>query len=91
MEKAEKFIIEHTRNCSNLLYRDYIGGFDKTVYQSWLTPDHARRVAEIAREETIKEVCELLKNNIAEYVLPNKGLDLDWFIEDLKKNLEDKV
>jgi hypothetical protein len=46
---------------------------------------------EQAEEETIKEVCELLKNNIDEYVLPNKGLDLDWLIEDLKKNLEDKV
>jgi len=66
MSKAEKFIQNYTRNCSNLLYRDYVGGFDKTVYQSWLTPDQARKAVEIAREEIIEEICMWLEDNISE-------------------------
>lgn len=87
MSKAEKFIQEYTRNCSNLLYRDYTGGFDKTAYHPWLTPDQARRVAEIAREETIKEVCEWLNNNKEEYQYkaPYNYFDMGQCTEDLKK------
>ena len=62
MSKAEKFIQEHTKNCSNLLYRDCIEGLDKTVYQPWLTPDQARRAVEIAREETLLEVASWIND-----------------------------
>lgn len=86
MEKVEEFIREHKKDWSYEWYDDFSQG-----YEPWLTTEYARSVAEIAREETINEICELLKNNIAEYILPNKGLDLDWFIEDLKKYLEGKV
>lgn len=90
MSKAEKFIKGCTRNCSNeVAYSGMIEG-SEFRYHEWLTPDHARRAVEIAREETVEEVCELLKNNIAEYILPNKGLDLDWFIEDLKRAMKDE-
>lgn len=54
MSKAEKFIQDYTRNCSNKivwnvesLTHDYI---------PWLTPDQARKAVEIAREETLLEV-----------------------------------
>ena len=91
MSKAEKFISDCTRNCSNELCA-VEDRFEKKVisYHEWLTPDQARRAVEIAREETVEEVCKLLKNNIAEYILPNKGLDLDWFIEDLKQAMKDE-
>ena len=88
MSKAEKFIQDYTRNCSNLLYRDYIGGFDKIVYNSWLTPDQARRVAEIAREETINEVCEWLEVNLPIYISYYErgiGEGSGEFIDGLKK------
>jgi len=92
MSKAEKFIQDCTRNRSNeLVAVESRAGKEVVSYHEWLTPDQALRAVEIAREETVKEMCELLKNNIAEYVLPNKGLDLDWFIEDLKKHFKDKV
>ena len=68
MSRAEKFISEHTKDCSNLLYRDYIQGFDKTVYQHWLTPDQARKAVEIAREEMVEKVCEFLENNLCCYI-----------------------
>ena len=52
MSKAEKFIQEHTKNCSNELcaVEDRFG--KKVIsYHEWLTPDQARRAVEIAREE----------------------------------------
>jgi len=74
MEKVEQYIMEKTNQFSNE------DGFD---YIPWLTPDHARKAAEIAREETIKEVCEWLDNHTM--------LSEKWYIEDLKKHLEDKL
>lgn len=54
MSKAEKFIEEYTRNCSN-----YTGVINKKTcegyYVPWLTPDQAREAVEIAREETIEK------------------------------------
>lgn len=61
MSRAEKFIQEHTKEGDNLLYRDYIGGFDKTVYQPWLTPDLARMAVEIAREEMLDKAVGWIK------------------------------
>lgn len=66
MSKAEKFIQDCTRNCSNLLYRDYVQGFDKTVYQPWLTPDQARKAVEIAREEMMEKACRGYCDDICE-------------------------
>jgi len=85
MSKAEKFIQDYTRNCSNLLYRDYIGGFDKTVYQPWFTPDDARRAVEIAREE----IYEWLSENFFNYFEARCSM-LDMFLEDLKQAMKDE-
>ena len=49
MSKAEKFIEDCTRHCSNA-YWDKNGG---DSYFPWLTPDQARRAVEIAKEELI--------------------------------------
>ena len=76
MSKAEKFIQDYTRNCFN--YNSY-----SQTPEPWLTPDQARNAVEITMEETIKEVCEWLDNHTM--------LSEKWFIEDLKKHLEDKV
>ena len=85
MSKAEKFIQDYTRNCSNLLYGDYIGGFNKTVYQPWFTPDDARKAVEIAREE----IYEWLKDNIHMYNGECEG-DRKAIIEDLKQAIKDE-
>jgi len=73
MSKAEKFILESTNQFSNE------DGFD---YIPWLTPDQARKAVEIAREETIKEVCEWLDNHTM--------LSEKWYIEDLKQAMKDE-
>ena len=56
MSKAEKYIQENTRNCSNVVaYSGMIEG-SELRYHEWLTPDQARKAVEIAREETLLEV-----------------------------------
>lgn len=88
MSKAEKFIQDYTRNCSNLLYRDYVGGFDKTVYQPWLTPDQARKAVEIAREEMAEKGIEFLKDHLEGYDI--FGSDIERSIESFKLAMEDE-
>lgn len=56
MSRAEKFIQDYTRNCSNTFYDPYDTGDAITIYVPWLTPDQAREAVEIAREETLLEV-----------------------------------
>ncbi len=54
MSKAEKFIQDCTRGCSNELcaVEDRFG--KKVIsYHEWLTPDQALKAVEIAREEMI--------------------------------------
>ena len=95
MEKVEQYIKEHTRNCSNEIIIPTQDGCSYTKgYTSWLTPDDARKVANIAREETIKEVCEWLDNHNDYICGSTNGIaryDMDKLIEDLKKHLEDKA
>jgi trimethylamine:corrinoid methyltransferase-like protein len=91
MSKADKFIQDCTRNCSNLFYRDYVGGFDKTVYQSWLTPVQAKEAVEIAR----KEIYEWLANHYRDYMHNPTGKKLEAFfgmdmINDLKQAMNDE-
>lgn len=87
MEKVEQYIKEYTRNCNNEIIIPTQDGCSYTKgYTSWLTPDHARKVAEIAREETIKEVCEWIKYNNE-----NGGCSFDGWENDLKKHLNSKV
>lgn len=83
MEKVEQYIKEHTKETSSPII-DWNGNI--AIYQPWLTPKDARRVAEIAREETIKEVCEWIKYNNE-----NGGCSFDGWENDLKKHLNSKV
>jgi hypothetical protein len=55
MSKAEKFIEDYTRNCSNEMESPLYAN-PKLNFYPWLTPDQARRAVEIAREETLLEV-----------------------------------
>ena len=55
MSKAEKFIQDYTRSCSNI---EYTQGVYEPSYQPWLTPDQAREAVEIAREEARQEIMQ---------------------------------
>jgi hypothetical protein len=103
MEKVEQYIKEHTRNCSNEIIIPTQDGCSYTKgYTSWLTPDHARSVAQIAREETIKEVCEWNEEdemialsikqivNCASFlnIVPEKLDKIDKWLESLKQRMK---
>ena len=61
MSKAEKFIEDCTRNCSNELCAVEDRFVKKVIsYHEWLTPDQARKAVEIAREELLSNVCSFL-------------------------------
>lgn len=55
MSRAEKFISDCTRNCSNEQIACGSHRVDR-IYSPWLSPDQARRAVELTREETLLEV-----------------------------------
>lgn len=61
MSKAEKFIQDYTRKCSNECW-----WYAQGSYYSWLTPDQARRAVEIAREEAALNACKCYCDDICE-------------------------
>ena len=81
MSKAEEFIEKYTKNCSNI---DYTKGVYPPSYQSWITPDEARKAVEIAREE----IYEWLKENAYKY--STVGLYTDAMITDLNQTIKDE-
>lgn len=93
MSKAEKFISDCTRNCSNEYLTDSkpdgLGGYiSRRKFTPWLTPDQARKAVEIAREEII----EWLEKNAFKYIEKQntmfgtiKVLNSYKLVNDLKK------
>ena len=95
--KADKFIKDYTRRCSNELcvVEDKYG--KKVIsYHEWLTPEQALSAMAIAREEVIEEVLKWLRNNYRNYMHNPTGEKLEAFfggdmITDLEKELEEEV
>ena len=84
MSKAEKFIQEYTRNCSNELV------FSKQ-YAPWLTPEEARSAVEIAREEELEYVKYQLELRLPE-TLDYNGIKVNRkdFINDFTKAMKNE-
>jgi hypothetical protein len=86
MSKAEKFIQDCTRNCSNI---EYTQGAYTPSYHPWLTPDQARRAVEIASEETTEEIKQLLKENyLIKSVEPLRWVSWEKVFNDLKQAMK---
>ena len=89
MSKAEKFIQEHTKNCSNQSKWGVETPNKTIVYvQPWLTPDDARRAVEIAREEMIEKGIEFLKDHLEGYDI--FGSDIERSVESFKLAMKDE-
>lgn len=94
MSKAEKFIQDYTRNCSNeIIVPTQDGNTYTKGYDHWLTPDQARRAIEIAREE----IYEWLQENASKYTEKQdtifgtiKVLNSHKLINDLKQIMKDE-
>ena len=100
MSKAEEFIREHTRNCSNLMQVPTLDDKGNIVPEAhpWLTPDQARRAVEIAREEIVEKVTNYLNTKLYDWVqishfgrreYPDTIMKRD-FIYDLKQAMKDE-
>ena len=85
MSRAEKFIEDYTKNCSNI---EYTKGYYPPSYQPWLTPDQARRAVEIAREEVIEKGIEFLKDHLEGYDI--FGSDIERSVESFKLAMKDE-
>lgn len=92
MSKAEKFIQDYTRNCSNeIIGGGWNNGEFVQIFNPWLTPDQAMKAVEIVREETLQEVKEKLS------IMLNTSVDnkhffeqLDDYIDELEKSNKDE-
>lgn len=86
--KAEQFIKDYTRRCSNELcaVEDKYG--KKVIsYHEWLTPDQALSAVQIEREEVIEKAVFWLENNIDGWI--DMDYDQKAFVEEFKKAMED--
>ena len=98
MSKAEKFIQDYTKNCSNAIYDPYDTGDAITIYAPWLTPDQARRAVEIAREEMINKAIGWIEeinnhHHIVRYsdsCEPPIGELSEWFKDYMKEGGKDE-
>ena len=85
MSKAEKFISEHTKTCSNVIidYQVIYNGVPQAIYKEWLTPDQARKAVEIAREEMIEKAIKWV-----EYNNENGGCKFYGWVENIKQAMK---
>lgn len=89
MSRAEKFIEEYTRNCSNQSNWGVETSNKSIIYvQPWLTPDDARKAVEIAREEMIEKGIEFLKDHLEGYDI--FGSDIERSVESFKLAMKDE-
>ena len=98
MSKAEQFIRDYTRNCSNEI--DQLGADIAAFseYHPWLTPDQARRAVEIAREELIDKAIRWIEEiNNHHYIMrysdscePPISELTEWFKNYMKERSEDE-
>ena len=90
MSKAEKFIIDSTKNYSNEK-RVTIGKISHWEKQPWLSPDEARKAVEIAREEIIEKVCAFLGNDLCCYIKAQDfAIEHQRLENDLKQAMKDE-
>ena len=94
MRKAEKFISDYTRNCSNeIIGGGWNNGEFVPLYHTWLTPDQALRAVEIAREEMIEKACAYLDLHCNDVKTEDNGI-AGWidneFINNFRQVMKDE-
>lgn len=90
MTKAEQYIQEHTRNCSNTTKGYCTRGASVPSYNlPWLTPDQARKAVEIEKEEMIEKAREYLDGLIELLNDHGHGLKKERIIGELKQAMEE--
>ena len=86
MSRAEKFIEDYTRNCSNeIIGGGWNNGEFVHIFNPWLTPNQARMAVEIAREEIIEKAIKWV-----EYNNENGGCKFDGWVENIRQAMKDE-
>lgn len=62
---TEEYIKAYTKTCSNQL--SFVDGDKRPMFAPWLTPDHARNVAQMTKEHMINKAVEWLKDELEGY------------------------
>ena len=63
MSKAENYIRDYTKKCSNAVEGcNQDAYYSEGLYQPWLTPENALAAVEMERQEVIEKACEFLKS-----------------------------
>ena len=89
MSRAEQFIKDYTRTCSNELGAiEGIEGTRVISYNEWLTPNQAKRAVEIAREEMLNEISEWIGKQ--KDILEDSFSDPNDFADILKQAMKDE-
>ena len=87
MSRVEDYIRQHTKNCSNISKGYRSKGVSIPSYCTpWLTPNSAREVAKIAREEVIEKIITFLRHDHRMFIFD--GIDLQNLIDDLCREVE---
>ena len=87
---VEEYIKAYTRNCSNeLVSVQDKNGKEVISYSPWITPDHARSVADIAKEEVIEKAASWLYKQLNEGTMECR--DMEKFIDDFKQAMENRL
>ena len=90
MSRAEKFISDCTKNCSN-----YTGVINKKTYEGyyvpWLTPDQSRKAVEIAKEEVIEQMVAKAVDGEVTYGKSIAIPSLGWVLDKEGLDYGDKV
>lgn len=84
MSKAEKFIEDCTRNCSNIVVYSGMSEGSELRYHEWLSPDEAKKAVEIAREE----IYEWLLANADDYCFCARNFEARRCIYDIKQAMK---
>ncbi len=91
---TEDYISAYTRHCSNeLVAVQDIDGKRVVSYHEWLTPESARSVALIAKENIIRETVLWLATNAPSYfyhdpVKDDYGFEFTDMVRDMKEALD---
>ena len=86
MSKAEKFIHDNTKALKESNGKKYF---------KWLTPNDARKVVEIARDELMENVCQFIQEHHHKYASWNTEeyeleFNTEQFIQDIKQLIKDE-
>jgi hypothetical protein len=91
MKKIEQYIKNFTRNCSNEIgYCHNKTRNHNHVFYPWLTQDQALRAVEIAREETINDMCDWIASGLDVNADGILTVNVKELVKDLKQAMKDE-